>query len=70
VAAYIVQEYYSQNTWSLKYNIMFQYMVNVPVFPQSVIDAEIAYYVKQHLNPYGVPLDNRGYFFLMTSHAV
>jgi hypothetical protein len=40
--------------------VLFQYILNVSVFPQSVIDTEIAFYLGQHLNPYGVPLDNRG----------
>lgn len=32
------------------------------VFPDSVITAELSYYTTKQMNPYGVPLDNRGTF--------
>jgi len=49
---------YDQEGWSLKYNMFFQYMLGQKVFDDSVIKAEIAYYLTQ-LHTYGVPLDVR-----------
>jgi len=47
------------NTWSTKYNLMWQYVLGVDVFPQSVADNEVAWYLA-HPNKYGIPLDSRG----------
>jgi len=47
------------NTWSTKYNLMWQYALNIDLFPQSVADNEISWY-KSHANKFGVPLDSRG----------
>ena len=46
------------NTWSTKYNLMWQYALKMDLFPQSVADMEVAWYVS-HANKFGVPLDSR-----------
>ena len=46
------------NTWSTKYNLMWQYALGLDLFPQSVADMEVAWY-KSHARQYGVPLDSR-----------
>lgn len=55
-------EYRLPNTWSTKYNLLYQEILQLDVFPQSVLDAERAFYISSHLNKYGVPLDNRADF--------
>jgi len=55
-------QYDEAGTWSLKYNLLFQKVLNLDLFPQSVFDKELSYYLSKHLNTYGVPLDNRGTF--------
>jgi len=52
---------YDQDGWSLKYNLLFQYVLGLDIFPQSVLVQETAYYMSM-LHPYGVPLDNRSDF--------
>lgn len=52
-------QYNLPSSWSLKYNMAFQYILDIPVFPASVMEMEIAYYRSQQLNTYGVPLDVR-----------
>jgi hypothetical protein len=49
---------YDQPGWSLKYNMLFQYILGQKVFNQSVIDMEIAFY-KTNLHAFGIPLDLR-----------
>jgi hypothetical protein len=44
--------------WSLKYNMVFQNILDVFVFPDSVMEMEISYYM-ENLHPYGIPLDVR-----------
>jgi len=49
------------DTWSLKYNLLFQYILGLDLFPNGVIREESAWYMKK-LNKYGAPLDNRAKF--------
>lgn len=53
--------YDKPETWSLKYNIAYQYFLGLSVFPRSVIDTEMSWYFSQ-MNQYGIPLDNRSTF--------
>ena len=43
------------NTWSQKYNLVWDHLLGLDVFPPSVRQKEIAWY-KSHLETYGVPL--------------
>jgi hypothetical protein len=52
---------YDQPGWSLKYNMLFQYILGQNVFNASVMDMEIKYY-KTQLHTYGIPLDLRSDF--------
>lgn len=47
-----------EDSWSLKYNLVWDRFFGSGLFGQEIFDRELAYYVKKN-NEYGVPLDSR-----------
>lgn len=51
-------EFHKPGSWSQKYNMVWQKMWGLDIFPQEVIDREIAFYLTKQ-QKYGLPLDSR-----------
>lgn len=48
----------SENSWSLKYNIIWDKLLGINIFDEKIFEDEVNWY-KKMMNTYGVPLDSR-----------
>ncbi len=51
----------SENTWSIKYNLVWDKLFNLGIFDEDVFESEVNFY-KTKINKYGLPLDCRSLY--------
>ena len=52
------------DSFSLKYNLLYQLILNASVFPETVLSTELEYYSTKQSREYGIPLNDRATFQL------